>query len=149
MLVESPCRRDPRLMAEVRRRSEAPISEHIGSLEFAMQLVEHEAVDIFNIATVSLGGITGAKKLYALAEAAGIQTLIGTTQEASIGTSAQAHLGAAVPNLDFPADCMGPVLYQRDIVRQPVRYEGGCLIVPEGVGLGMAVDEAKLQEAGE
>jgi muconate cycloisomerase len=93
-----------------------------------------------------MGGIYQARKAFALAEAAGIGCLIGTTQELSIGTAAQAHLAAAMPNPTHPCDPTGPLLYMEDVVREPVRYEQGHLIVPQGIGLRVALDENKLTE---
>jgi len=73
-----------------------------------------------------------------------VKTLIGTTQELSLGTAAQLHLGAAMPNLDFPGDPTGPLLYQEDVVRRRVQYEGGHALVPGGPGLGLELDEEAL-----
>ena len=35
--------------------------------------------------------------------------------------------------------------YLDDIIRMPFEYEGGCLRVPDGPGLGIEVDEEKLR----
>lgn len=145
MLVESPCAAIEGL-AEVRGKVNIPISEHVRSLEWAYQAAKARAVDIFNISLVSMGGIYQARKVFALAEAAGIGCLIGTTQELSVGTAAQAHLGAAMPNLTHPCDPTGPLLYQEDVVQEPVQYENGHLVIPQGVGLGIVLDERKLTE---
>ena len=144
MLVESPCR-SIEGKAKVRQAVSLPISEHTGGFSHALELANKGAVDIFNIAVVSRG-IRYAMKIFALAEALGIKMLIGTTQELSIGTAAQAHLGAAVPNLEFPSDPAGARLYLKDVVKERIRYENGYLIVPEGPGLGMEIDEEKLNE---
>jgi len=87
------------------------------------------------------GGPTYALGVVAAAEAAGLDVLIGTDQEASIGTSAAAHLAAAMPRLPYPGDPVGPVLYTTDVVRERPRYEDGYLIVPDGPGLGMELEE--------
>lgn len=145
LLVESPCASIEGL-AEVRAKVDVPISEHVENLEWAYRAMQIKAVDIFNISLVSLGGIYQARKAFALAEAAGIGCLIGTTQELSIGTAAQAHLSAAMPNLTHPCDPTGPLLYVEDVVQEPVRYEQGHLLVPQGIGLGIAIDEKKLTE---
>jgi len=144
MMVESPCR-DIEGKASVRAAVNLPISEHTGGFSHALELAQKDAVDIFNVAVVS-AGIRHAQKVFALAEALRIKMLIGTTQELSIGTAAQAHLGASVPNLDFPSDAAGGRLYIKDVVKERVQYEDGYLIVPEGPGLGMEVDEEKLAE---
>jgi galactarate dehydratase (D-threo-forming) len=141
MLVESPCRRSGiEGMAEVRRQVDVPISEHVGSAADVLRLARVDAIDIANICLSSLGGIYQARPVFAVAQAVGVACLIGTTQELSIGTSGQAQLGAAMLNLDYPCDPVGPILYQDDVVRQRVRYEGGHLIVPSGPGLGMEID---------
>ena len=48
--------------------------------------------------------------------------------------------------LDYPCDNTGPRLYTNDVVKQPVRYEAGYLLVPDAPGLGPDIDEARLQE---
>jgi len=145
-LIESPSwREDYDGMAELRRRVDVEISEHASSAAQAMTLIRTGAVDVFNI-TVQSGGLLQVKKLMHLAECAGLKCLIGTTQELSIGTSAHAHLGASVPELHIAADTVGPLLYTEDVVKERVRFEGNCLHVPEGPGLGMEIDENRLEE---
>ena len=36
--------------------------------------------------------------------------------------------------------------YMDDIITRPFQYEDGCLIVPEGAGLGIEVDMDKLEK---
>jgi galactarate dehydratase (D-threo-forming) len=147
ILVESPCHRtDLAGMAEIRRRIPKPVSEHINGVEDAFRYARAGAVDIFNISLVSCGGISEARRVYAVAEAAGLGTLIGTTQELSIGTAAQLHLAAAMPNYSHPGDCTGPVLYRDDVARERVRYQHSHAMVPDGVGWGITLDEEKLAE---
>jgi L-alanine-DL-glutamate epimerase-like enolase superfamily enzyme len=69
---------------------------------------------------------------------------VGTTQELSIGVAAQAMFGAVLSNLDYPSDMTGGLLYQDDVVTERVRYRDGYLLVPQGPGVGMALDEAAL-----
>lgn len=131
-------------MAEVRRRVPVAVSEHISSYAQAMRMIRAGAVDIFNV-THQSGGMWGAARLFALADAAGLQCLISTTQEMSIGTAAVAHLGATVPVLDYPGDAVGPLLYVDDVVVEPIRFEGTQLVIPDGPGLGVALDPARLE----
>lgn len=131
-------------MAEVRRRVKAAVSEHVSSYAQAMRLIAAGAVDVFSVGIQS-GGLWGAARLFALADAAGLQCLMSTTQEMSIGTAALAHLGASVPELHFPGDAMGPVLYVEDVVQERVRYDGARLVVPDGPGLGVAIDHERLE----
>lgn len=144
--IESPVERDDiDAIAEARRMIDHPVSEHVRSPEYAVRLIKQRAVDIFNISITVAGGIQGMMKLFALADAANIECLIGTTQELSIATAAQAHVGASAPRLDYASDPVGPCLYTSDPVYEPVKFEHGHLIVPEGVGLGVDVDLRKIE----
>ena len=62
-----------------------------------------------------------------------------------MGTAAVAHLAAAARILDYPGDNTGPHLYTNDVVKTPLRYEKSHLLVPETPGMGVEIDEAKLQ----
>jgi L-alanine-DL-glutamate epimerase-like enolase superfamily enzyme len=144
--VETPTDpRDVAGLARVRHSVGTAILEHVGrDLGYALELIRQGAVDVFNVATVSAGGIYRAKKLLALAEAAGIQCLLGSTVELGVGTAAQLHLAAASAPVTYPSDLIGPAMYVDDYLAQPFRYETGCLPVPTGPGLGVAVDPARL-----
>jgi muconate cycloisomerase len=143
--VESPVERDDvDSIAEVRRSIDHPVSEHVRSPEYAVRLIRARAVDIFNISITVAGGIGGMLRLFDLAASANLECLIGTTQELSVATAAQAHVGAAAPRLDYASDPVGPSLYQKDVTREPVRFEDGALVVPRGPGLGVEVDLEKI-----
>ena len=142
--VEAPSR-DLDIAAEFVKRTDLPVSMHAGLLDHAYDIVDRGAADILNIAT-STAGITYARHYVSLARAADVDLLIGTDQEAAIGTAAQMHFAASVPVLDYPADPFGSLLYTADVVRERMRYEGGYMLLPEGAGLGMELDEGLLEE---
>lgn len=140
-LVEAPApNHDVRGLVYARNRLHVPISEHVYSNRWALELVAADAVDVFNVSVIAIGGITPARRIFAIAEAAEKTCLIGTTQELSIGTAAAAHVAMAMPTATLPSDPVGPLLYTRDVVRDPVSYDKGRLRVPEGHGLGMELD---------
>ena len=144
--IESPVDRDDvDLIAEARRSINHPVSEHVRSPEYAIRLIRARAVDIFNISITVASGIGGMLRLFSIADSANLECLIGTTQELSIATAAQAHVGAVAIRLDYASDPVGPSLYQSDVTREPVRFEGGSLIAPDGIGLGVEVDRAKIE----
>ncbi|MCB0063039.1 MAG: hypothetical protein KDE19_13030 [Caldilineaceae bacterium] len=145
MLVESPApRNDIAGLAEFRRRCRRPVSEHVLHIHHGWQLLSSGCVDILNISPYLLGGLRASLRLVALAEAARASVLIGTTQELNLGTAAVAHLAAAARVLDYPGDNTGPHLYTKDVVKEPLHYEQSHLLVPDGPGLGLEVDEEKL-----
>lgn len=146
--VETPVpRENPADIAAVRRQVDVPILEHVGDPAYALALVKAEAVDVFNIATTGCGGLWPARQVAAIAQAAGLGVLLGSTVELGPGTLAQLHLAATVANLTLPSDLIGPGMYVGDVLSTPLAYERGTLSVPQGPGLGGEVDEAKLRVA--
>ncbi|MEQ7127729.1 enolase C-terminal domain-like protein [Actinopolymorpha sp. B11F2] len=144
-LVEAPARSgDAAGLAYVRDRAVLPVSEHVYSGPWALELVTSHAVDVLNIGLFALGGITPARRVLAIAEAAGLCCLMGTTQELSIGTAAAAHVGASAPVATVASDPVGPLLYLDDVVRESVSYDGGEMVVPTGPGLGVELDRTRL-----
>jgi L-alanine-DL-glutamate epimerase-like enolase superfamily enzyme len=147
MLVESVAPRDDiEGLAEFRRRSRWPVSEHVHGARHAWDLLRRGGVDILNISPYVLGGLRASLRIAAVAEAAGASVLVGTTQELNLGTAAAAHLGAVLHALPFPADNTGPRLYTSDVVTDGVEYEHGDLLVPTGPGLGPVVDAMRLKD---
>ncbi|WP_371377523.1 mandelate racemase/muconate lactonizing enzyme family protein [Sporomusa aerivorans] len=140
-LIESPAKaNDFEGLYQLRVRVDQPVSEHIWSFRQQYEIIKRDALDIFNISPVFLGGITGARKAAAAAEVAGKGCLIGTTQELSIGTAAMAHLGVSLNNLTLVSDPTGPELYAGDVVNQRVQYEKGYLLVPDRNKAGLGID---------
>ncbi|MER7575836.1 enolase C-terminal domain-like protein [Streptomyces sp. NPDC126514] len=145
-LVEAPApNHDVRGLVYARNRLPLPISEHVYGFRWALDLVAADAVDVFNVSVIAIGGITPARRIFAIAEAAGKSCLVGTTQELSIGTAAAAHVAMAMPPVTVPSDPVGPLLYTRDVVCDPVRYIDGRLHVPSGPGLGMRLDPEQVR----
>jgi muconate cycloisomerase len=137
-------RDDVSMIAEARKAIDHPVSEHVRSPEYAIRLIRQQAVDIFNISITVAGGIHGMMRLFHIAESANIECLIGTTQELSIATAAQAHVGLAAPRLDYASDPVGPALYQEDVVTDRVSFVDGDLLAPDGPGLGLEPDMKRI-----
>jgi len=102
--VEQPIHaEDLKGLAEVRRNSAIPImvDESVHSPEDALQVVKAEAADMINIKLMKTGGILKARKIAAIAEAAGMPCMIGCMGETEIGIAAGAHLAAALKNIEY------------------------------------------------
>lgn len=140
-LVESPApRNDFEGLRNFRMAVDLPVSEHVWSFKQLHDMIRYDSVDIFNIALVFIGGFAAARKAAAAAEIAGKGVLIGTTQELSIGTAAQALFGGSLTNLNAVSDPTGPELYVDDVAAQPVKYENGWLILPDASKPGLGID---------
>ena len=148
LLVESPApRNDFEGLRNFRMSVDLPVSEHVWSFRQLHEMILHDAVDVFNIALVFIGGFAAARKAAAAAEVAGKGCLIGTTQELSIGTAAQAIFGASLTNLTEISDITGPRLYTDDVAVNPVAYQDGYVLLPDRSkpGLGIDVDWDKVE----
>ena len=140
-----PCE-NPADIATVRRQVAVPILEHVHDPAYGRELLKADAVDAFNISTPSSGGIWPARMIVALAEAADIGVLVGSTVELGLGTLAQLHFAATVRNLTLPSDLIGPGMYQNDVLRQRLGYtQRGMLNVPNVPGLGGEIDRERMQ----
>lgn len=133
-----------RQSAEFVKRVDLHVSRHINTRQEGYAAIEQGACTVFNLACVS-GGPTNIRRIFALAEAAGIKCLIGTDQESTLGTSAQVTVGVTVPNLDLPCDPMGPVLYTASPAKERVRVEGSYLYPFDKPGLGVELDDERMR----
>lgn len=147
-LVEQPLPRwDIKGQAFLRRKVDTPLmaDESLDSIQDALVLLEEEACDLFNIKYQRVGGLTYARKILTLAETSGIRCMVGGELESGVGTAIGAHLMASSPLFTIPADLIGPVHYQDDILANPFTITAGYLDLPTGPGLGVELDMAKLR----
>ncbi|NKB72791.1 MAG: hypothetical protein GKR89_37445 [Candidatus Latescibacteria bacterium] len=135
-------------LARLRSAVPIPIIEHVADFAdaFALALVQHRAVDIFNIVPGQAGSLHRALRLAHLAEAGGIGALLGSTVELGPGTAAALHLGLAAPAVSVASDLVGPGLLNGDIVQPRPAYRRGHLHAPQGVGLGVELQRDLLEK---
>jgi muconate cycloisomerase len=103
------------------------------------------------------GGLWKAKRLLTVAGALGMQCDINGSAEMGIGNAANLQLAASAPEITLagtiPATSTTEVertriagrKYLDDIIKTPFEYQDGALVVPDGPGLGIEVDEEKLR----
>jgi len=125
--------------AKLRKRTGIPIIEHVHTMDFALQLIKKDAIDVFNVSTVGSGGILRAKNVLALAGEEGIPCLLGSTVEVGLGTAAQLHLAASSSQVTWPSDLVGPKLYKNDLITSAHKWDKNMLYVPDGIGMGVEV----------
>lgn len=146
-LVEQPlAAQDLDGMAEVRENIGVPLmaDESIRNPQSAMAVIRRKAADIANVYVTEAGGLFNASRIFAMCEAASIPCMIGSMPEFGIGTAAQIHLGVAMANLGPDSDTCGVLYHEEDLLKTPLRIEGGFAYPPEGPGLGVEIDEAIL-----
>jgi L-alanine-DL-glutamate epimerase-like enolase superfamily enzyme len=110
-----------------------------------VRIIKKNAADIINVRLSKVGGLHNAKKAVAIAEAAGVPCLVGAMLELGLGTAAKLHLAASSRNVRYASE-FSSLYYARDLLTEPpMNIENGFLKVPQGPGLGVELDERKLE----
>jgi L-alanine-DL-glutamate epimerase-like enolase superfamily enzyme len=138
-------------MAEVRRSVNTLIEadESCFSIHDALQLIKHEAADVLNVKIAKAGGLYNAKKIAALAEAAGLKCVLGTSFGLGIEIAAKTHLFAST-QLVVDAVEFTEIGLHGNLLKAPwdktlsLPLVDGCLPVPDGPGLGVELDEEEV-----
>jgi muconate cycloisomerase len=135
-------------MRILRERSSIPVAldESIFTPEDVVMAKENGLADIVNIYVLKSGGIYNAKKALDVAEAMGLDAFVGSLNELSISSMAGAHLAATINNLPYPCYLVGPMLYEEDILRDPLEIRDGMLHLSDRPGLGIQVDDKQVQK---
>jgi L-alanine-DL-glutamate epimerase-like enolase superfamily enzyme len=131
--------------ARLRRLTTTPLAlnESVTTTEVVLQLLQLRAADVLLPDTYQCGGILAVKKVAALCEAAGVPCVFHCAHDLGLKTAAMLHVVASSPGFTLANDCTYYGL-EDDIITPLHRIEGGFMPVPEGPGLGVTVDEAKL-----
>jgi muconate cycloisomerase len=149
---------DPAGLAEVARRVEVPVmaDESAWTARDIVELSQLGPIETFSLYVTKPGGLFRAMQQSVVAHTVGLTSDIGGSIEMGIGNAANLHLGAAAPTAVLPSVC--PVTrptggangiagnyYTDDLVTEPFEFVDGALLVPQGPGLGIEVDEEKLK----
>jgi muconate cycloisomerase len=145
-LVEQPVE-DPAALARLASRFAIPImaDESLQGPETAYALARTGAADVFAVKIEQSGGLYAASRVAAIADAASIGVYGGTMLEGTIGTVASAQLFSTFPKLAWGTELFGPLLLAEELMAKPLEYRNFELTVPSGPGLGVVVDEERLQ----
>jgi muconate cycloisomerase len=146
-LIEQPVAlRNTTGLARLARETSVAImaDEALNGPETAFQLAQSGAADVFALKIAQSGGLFATVKVAAIAEAAGIDLYGGTMLEGGIGTVASAQLFSTFPRLEWGTELFGPLLLTEEILEEPLEYGEFSLKVPTGPGLGISIDEDRL-----
>ena len=133
--------------AALAARLDTPIAldESIYTLHDVHRIIDMRAADVINIKLQKCGGIYPCQRIAAACESAGIPCFLGGCLELALGTAAMAHFYAATPNV-VPAIETVPDYYVDDIAKTQLEIENRLLKLPNGPGLGIEVDRAKVEK---
>ena len=146
--VEQPVHyRDLAGLRHVTKHTDIPImaDESVQSLDDVLVLARDRVVDLLHLKLIKLGGIAGLWRAAAIAETAGLELMIGQTNEGALATAAAAHCGLAVKARYLE-------LYgSQGLVEDPASgfaLRHGVATITEGPGLGVTLDLSRLKPAG-
>lgn len=111
----------------------------------AFSLAGAAGADVFAIKIEQSGGLRAAQEVAAIADAANIELYGGTMLEGAVGTIASAHVFSTFRALQWGTELFGPLLLTEEILQTPLRYEDFQLSVPTAPGLGIDLDEDRVQ----
>jgi muconate cycloisomerase len=146
-------------MAEVARRVDTPImaDESAWTPQDVLEIIQKKAADVISIYTTKPGGMFKAKKVAAVAEAAGLCCNVNGSVETGVGNAANVQLAACTGVVTYgsvvPVSTpkgkgkggIAGIYYQDDIIAEPFEYSDGDIIVSSKPGLGIELDEDKLK----
>lgn len=141
LLTELDATHDLRLITTV----PIALDESAYTMEDVLEIVRRRAADVILVDPHQAGGIWPCKKAAAIAEAAAIPVGLHSGGELGVSMAAMLHLAASTPNMLYAID--NQYLHNSDdIITSPLIVEGGSFSVPDAPGLGVEVDEAKLEQ---
>ena len=136
----------PAIMSEIQTQCNIPIAtgERFTSIYEFQQLLEAKATSYIRPDLCLASGISGCKKISAMAEAHHIK-VIPHNPLSPISTAACVQLDASIPNFalqEYTGESDPP---KKDLIEKPIKLESGYLIVPEASGLGITLSEDALK----
>ncbi len=135
-------------MARLRRFVRTPLATNMCVIQFEHlpPAIRQGAVDIVLGDVYHWGGITAVRDLIAVCDAFGLGFGIHSTLESEwdIGVAANLHIAAAAPSAQMAIDGHFPSAAGGIAQGNPLVVRDGAIAVPDGPGLGITLDEAKV-----
>jgi len=135
-------------MAYVQKRVKTPLMSHEGcfSLQDIRTLTAMKAVRVIGINSERPGGVTNALQAIGFAAAHKMGVVIHN-QTLGIADAVQIHLASArYSALGHAPEFFGSVMYEDDLITQPLHFHHGRVDVPKGPGWGVELDAAALEK---
>ena len=135
-------------LARVRREGGIPVmaDESISDHPSLVRVIKADCADYVKFGIKQAGGILRSARMLATAEAAGIPVVIGHGFGLDPSTLAEVMLAATSRNVLPGLECVGPLKVVDTIATTRLDISSGSIAVPAGPGLGISLDEKKLEQ---
>jgi len=148
-LIEQPCAIDNLdAMRRLTQRFDIAImaDESLMGTQSAYQIARQHGSgsSVFAVKVAQSGGLIEGCEVAKVAQLAGIDLYGGTMLEGPVGTIASAHAFSTFESLAYGTELFGPLLLTEDILKTPLQYQNFELEIPKGPGLGIELDENKI-----
>ncbi|KXZ70463.1 muconate/chloromuconate family cycloisomerase [Acinetobacter venetianus] len=146
-LIEQPCAiNNIDAMERLTRKFDIAImaDESLMGPQSAYELAKRNAASVFAVKIAQSGGLIEGCEVGKIANLAGIDLYGGTMLEGPVGTIASAHVFSTFSNLAYGTELFGPLLLTEQILKTPLQYENFELKIPIGLGLGIELDQDKI-----
>jgi L-alanine-DL-glutamate epimerase-like enolase superfamily enzyme len=138
-------------LAKVAGSVDTPIMPHesLFSMADVKTLIDMGAVGVLGLKTYRpAGGITNVKRLLDMARVMNIPCLMHDDLEMGVSLCAASHIiagnGRAITQ---KCELSGyPEWISEDIIKEPVKLDGGYIASPKGPGLGFEIDETRIKK---
>ncbi|WP_152043134.1 mandelate racemase/muconate lactonizing enzyme family protein [Salinigranum salinum] len=145
--MEQPIRIDSfGTMKRLRNRLKTPIgaNEDMYFQRNLLQMGREDAIDVGVVDIIPSGGILGMKRLAGTASDLGISLSHHCAFDLGVKTAAILHAVSTTPEINLAPDTVY-YAWADDIIETPFTVEDGEIAVPDAPGLGVTVDEEKVE----
>jgi L-alanine-DL-glutamate epimerase-like enolase superfamily enzyme len=121
--------------------------ESVFTVRDAINVVKQKAADVICLKPFKSGGLLFSKKIQHIAEAADLQVSTGSMHPFGIGTAALHQFVASLKNVNAVGYGAPVERFADDIVKSAsFKFEKGAVTIGDEPGLGIVVDEEKLEK---
>ena len=137
-------------LRKVRREGGIPVmaDEAISDHASLIRAIKADCADYIKFGIKQAGGMLPAAKMMATAEAAGLPIVLGHGFGLDLSTTAEIMLGASSHNVLPGLECVGPLKVTDTVCTTKLDISKGHISLPMGPGLGLKLDENKLEKYG-
>ena len=140
--IEDPFPQDrPEFWQRARQTTAIPLILHARSMDVLRRGLQDHYVDDYNCT----GGLTEFMLMAHAVEVAGHNCWQGSSIEMGVAQVARLHASAAARSCSLHSDFCSPLIRQHTLITWDWPFAGDALPLPEGAGLGIALDHAAIK----